>query len=442
LSGNQENDGHPRKRKMLVQMRKYIQRLATALLLVCTGVQADNELEPAGLAVYTETARDIYVAGLLLPAGTGFENILLAPGPKAMEYRIAIRRISSRGFSGTLLLQAELGSGSRAPEQVISAVNKLKKNIKGALLKGDRFVITLSESDATGFYLNDIELLTIDDGSIFDFFFAGWVGESSSAMLQNNLLSGDLKPETLSRYESLAPGDERVATIAEWMAPPPPKPKPKPKPVKKPEPAPVQVAEATEVVAVAAGTVEAASTATAVAATSTTPAPATAAEAASTATAVAATSTTPAPATAAKPEPAPEPAAPEPAPASEIAVVVEEVTPEEPEIDDREYQRQLGEFVTHVMKSIFGRVVYPKRAVSREREGKVDLLVIMDERGKLLDVTVESSSGFQILDIAASKAVRKAAPFPELTRVAREEFLSEDGSNYVLPIPITFKLYN
>jgi protein TonB len=405
---------------MLVQMRKYIQRLATALLLVCTGVQADNELEPAGLAVYTETARDIYVAGLLLPAGTGFENILLAPGPKAMEYRIAIRRISSRGFSGTLLLQAELGSGSRAPEQVISAVNKLKKNIKGALLKGDRFVITLSESDATGFYLNDIELLTIDDGSIFDFFFAGWVGESSSAMLQNNLLSGDLKPETLSRYESLAPGDERVATIAEWMAPPPPKPKPKPKPVKKPEPAPVQVAEATEVVAVAAGTVEAASTATA----------------------VAATSTTPAPATAAKPEPAPEPAAPEPAPASEIAVVVEEVTPEEPEIDDREYQRQLGEFVTHVMKSIFGRVVYPKRAVSREREGKVDLLVIMDERGKLLDVTVESSSGFQILDIAASKAVRKAAPFPELTRVAREEFLSEDGSNYVLPIPITFKLYN
>jgi protein TonB len=405
---------------MLVQMRKYIQRLATALLLVCTGVQADNELEPAGLAVYTETARDIYVAGLLLPAGTGFENILLAPGPKAMEYRIAIRRISSRGFSGTLLLQAELGSGSRAPEQVISAVNKLKKNIKGALLKGDRFVITLSESDATGFYLNDIELLTIDDGSIFDFFFAGWVGESSSAMLQNNLLSGDLKPETLSRYESLAPGDERVATIAEWMAPPPPKPKPKPKPVKKPEPAPVQVAEATEVVAVAAGTVEAASTATA----------------------VAAASTTPAPATAAKPEPAPEPAAPEPAPASEIAVVVEEVTPEEPEIDDREYQRQLGEFVTHVMKSIFGRVVYPKRAVSREREGKVDLLVIMDERGKLLDVTVESSSGFQILDIAASKAVRKAAPFPELTRVAREEFLSEDGSNYVLPIPITFKLYN
>ena len=120
--------------KILVQKQSYLNSLAVALLLVCSGTQARAELEPAGLAVYTDTARDVYVAALLLPPGSRLENIYLAPGPRAMEFRIALRRISSRGFSGMLLLQAELGSGSRAPEQVIAAISKLKNKINMALL--------------------------------------------------------------------------------------------------------------------------------------------------------------------------------------------------------------------------------------------------------------------------------------------------------------------
>jgi TonB family protein len=116
--------------------------------------------------------------------------------------------------------------------------------------------------------------------------------------------------------------------------------------------------------------------------------------------------------------------------------------PDARELDDREYQRQLNEYVSHIMKKVFGKVVYPRRAIQREREGKVELLVYMDENGELLEVSLDSSSGHGILDTAASKAVRKAAPFPELTLVAREEFLSEDGTSYIMPIPITFKLYN
>ena len=94
------------------------------------------------------------------------------------------------------------------------------------------------------------------------------------------------------------------------------------------------------------------------------------------------------------------------------------------------------------MKKVFGKVVYPRRAIQREREGKVELLVSVDENGRLLEVSVDNSSGYDILDTAASKAVRKAAPFPELTLAAREEFLTDDGTSYIMAIPITFKLYN
>ena len=360
---------------------------------------------------------------MLLPAGGSLDNIYLAPGPKAMEYRIATRRISSRGFSGTLLLQAELGSGSRAPEQVIAAIYKLKKNIKSALMQGDRFVIALSENDATSFHLNGVELLSIDDGSIFDFFFAGWVGESSSALLRDALLSGNLDAGTLTRFESLAPSDERLAMVSGWMAPPPPPPVPTPAPKK---PAPVQVAEAP--------TAKAAPITAPLSAAERVAAPVAVVDAATTAVA-----STPTPV----PTPTPAPVATTP-PAEEAMQValVETAATGEVEIDDREYQRQLSEYVTHIMKKIFGKVVYPKRAIKRDRQGKVELLVYLDENGELLEVSLDSSSGYGILDSAASKAVHKAAPFPELTAVAREEFLADNGTSYVMPIPITFKLYN
>jgi TonB family protein len=370
----------------------YLKGLAMALLLVCSGTQASAKLEPVGLAVYTETARDIYVAALLLPPGGRVENIHLAPGPKAMEYRIALRRMSSRGLSGTLLLQAELGSGSRAPEQVIAAVSTLKNSIKSALKLGDRFVIALSADGTTSFAVNSVELLSVDDSSVFDFFLAGWIGTSSSASLRDVLLSGNIDAGTLTQFESLAPTNERVAIVSAWVASPP-TPSSAPAAPAPRKAVPLQLAVA---LVVEAG-----------------------------------------------PETAPLSAA------ERVAAPVTTVKPAKtaanhgaPFVDDREYQRQLREYVTHIMKKVFGKVVYPRRAIQRDRQGKVELLVTVDGDGNLLDVSLDNSSGHDILDSAASKAVRKAAPFPELTMVAKEEFLAEDGTSFTIPIPITFKLDN
>ena len=126
--------------------------------------------------------------------------------------------------------------------------------------------------------------------------------------------------------------------------------------------------------------------------------------------------------------------------AEALRIAAEEAAAKEQQMDDREYQRQLRQYVTQVMRKVFGKVKYPQRAIKYEWQGKVELLATMDENGKLIDVDIDSSSGYKGLDEAATKAVRKAAPFPELTEVARQELAAEDGNSYVMSIPVTFRL--
>ena len=104
---------------MLNKYWKTVRSITLVIALGCGTAVAQENLKPAGMAAYTETARDIYIAALLLPAGTTLDNVYLAPGPKAMEYRISTRRVSSRSFAGTLLIQGEMGSGSRPPEAAV-----------------------------------------------------------------------------------------------------------------------------------------------------------------------------------------------------------------------------------------------------------------------------------------------------------------------------------
>ena len=71
---------------MLLNSSARIRKFALAAMFVSATLEARPTLEPAGLAAYTETARDIYVAGLLLAPDAGLDNIYLAPGPKARSF--------------------------------------------------------------------------------------------------------------------------------------------------------------------------------------------------------------------------------------------------------------------------------------------------------------------------------------------------------------------
>ena len=86
---------------MLTRYKSCLRGMAAVVILLLTsGVKAQDQLETVGMSVYTETARDIYIGALRLPPAAVVQNLMLSPPPKAMEYRIATRRISSRGFSG------------------------------------------------------------------------------------------------------------------------------------------------------------------------------------------------------------------------------------------------------------------------------------------------------------------------------------------------------
>ncbi len=412
---------------MMSDYKRRLGAIATiAILLFSSAPKAQDELETVGLSVYTETARDIYMAGLLLPYGAVMQNLMLAPPPKAMEYRITTRRISSRGFSGTILLQGELGSGGRAPDSAVNALTELKSSMKGSLRQGDRFVIYLNEEDETVFLLNDTELLRVSEGDVFDFFYAGWVGDGAASTFRTPLLAGTIEADMMERFNSLAPSDTRIAAIAAWTqaAPvPAPTPAPAPAPVA-PEPEPV--APAPEPVQVAAA-----------------PAPQPAATPQPAAPEPVAAAAEPAAAPAPAAPVASEPAAPAPeqvAMADMPAEATEQLNNELTKLDDREYQRQLQEYVSKVMRQVFGEVKYPRRAIKYQWEGRVELLARMDESGDLLEVIVDSTSGHTGLDKAAETAVKRAAPFPELSAVAREELVSDEGDSYVMAIPITFTL--
>lgn len=419
---------------MLVQnIKQIIKGIGFSALMLVTPAHAFSELEPAGLGVYTDTARDIYMAGLLMPPAAGLENVDLAPGPKAMEYRIATRRISSRGFSGTLLLQAEFGSGERAPDSVVNVLSDLKASIQGSLLWGDRFVILLTEQEQTVFYLNDRELLSVDDGTIFDFFLSGWVGDSASAILRDSLLAGALDPSLLARFEALGPTDERIATIAQWTLD-----------------SDQAAAEEEQKVAAAAAAEKAASDAAEAAAV----AAAASASVAANTVAVAEAASKPAAATLAvaaaelqddlADDLKEDASVPEASAATVEAAPVQLASLQpiniQPILDDRDYQRQISEYTGTVMRQVFSNVRYPRRAVKYQREGNVDVLAYVSSDGELLDVMLDQSSGYGPLDNAALTAVKKAAPFPQLNNAAQEEYMTEEGDRFVMAIPVKFIL--
>ncbi len=417
---------------MLLHSRTVTCALAALLLLTCRAAIPAENLQVAGLAVYTDTARDIYIAGLLTPDGSLPADVTSISPPASMEYHIATRRISDRGLSGTILLQAEVGGGKRANDAVIDGLEQLKKRMKGALRNGDQFEVALTGDNKTQFNLNGVELLSLDSPEVFYFLLQGWVGDSASALMRDSLLSGSLDPSVRTRYESLIPLQDRVDAIAQWnSAPPveePAKPEPKvaaaPKPEPKPEPAAAAKPEA-EVASAPAAESE----------------PAAAAEAAGTAALASTTAPETAPAPIATPEP--EPVVSE---AAETVAMVTQPAAEDPDawvddLDDREYQRLLNDYIASVMVKVFKSVKYPKRAVKKNLEGQVEMLARVDSSGKLLSVDLEQSSGHNILDEAALEAIDRAAPFPALTPVAKAEFLADDGGDsYYMLIPVKFKL--
>jgi len=122
----------------------------------------------------------------------------------------------------------------------------------------------------------------------------------------------------------------------------------------------------------------------------------------------------------------PPPPPPAPAPAAAPAPIA---PPPAPAIDDTAAR---ASYIRGLSAAVAKQKRYPRLAQQRGWQGEVILHVVVDASGRLLDVSVERSSGFEALDREALEMVRRAAPFPFANGMKKEDVS--------MSLPVVFRL--
>jgi protein TonB len=73
--------------------------------------------------------------------------------------------------------------------------------------------------------------------------------------------------------------------------------------------------------------------------------------------------------------------------------------------------------------------IYPRAARKKKMEGRVIILLHLNLKGEPLNIIIEQSSGYPLLDRSAIKSIKKVMPFPHNT-----------GKEIKIKIPIHYKL--
>ncbi|MFK7977997.1 MAG: TonB family protein [Halioglobus sp.] len=108
----------------------------------------------------------------------------------------------------------------------------------------------------------------------------------------------------------------------------------------------------------------------------------------------------------------------------------------------KEYSQRLSTFHNDLVAKVYREIKYPKRAVRRSLEGRLELDITLRKSGELVAVAVAQTSGHKLLDEAAVEAAEAAmAPgrLESLDVVAVAEFGTRDG-RVVVPVPVNFQL--
>ena len=98
-----------------------------------------------------------------------------------------------------------------------------------------------------------------------------------------------------------------------------------------------------------------------------------------------------------------------------------------------DFKEVWGLYTHSIQLKIAQAKTYPPLARERKQQGKAFLSFKLDRDGKILELSIENSSGHKILDHAAIKAIKDAAPFPTIPASLNKNYAS-------LKIPISFIL--
>ncbi len=92
-----------------------------------------------------------------------------------------------------------------------------------------------------------------------------------------------------------------------------------------------------------------------------------------------------------------------------------------------------NEYTSSIQLSIAKAKTYPPTARDNNQQGKAFLSFKLSKDGRVLDLVVVNSSGHEILDQAAIKAIKDAAPYPHIPEKLNKKYA-------LLKIPISFVL--
>ncbi len=127
--------------------------------------------------------------------------------------------------------------------------------------------------------------------------------------------------------------------------------------------------------------------------------------------------------------PAPQPAPAEPQLAAKLDTPAPSIREPRPSLDVAAL-KAYGEMLA---QAIGKRKDYPRLARMRNWQGTTELKLQIGSDGKLHDVVVGHSSGFEMLDAAAIRMVQESVPLPDVPETLR-------GRELTMTVPVVFKL--
>jgi TonB family protein len=375
------------------------------LLIFSSATQAELQLN--GSAIYQDLGKQQFVAALFVEnLSNNANSIQLQQSAKRMEVRI-INDYSKRRWLNLWMQRISINNDRESFSGSAQEVIDIMHAPKAAPKRGDVIEYLFDSDQGTSVRFNGTELIANYPPEVFNILLRTWIGPiPPSTAFKDQLLGSSIDMDADELLTDIQPQSSRVALAASWMAPPP-------------EAAVEQTTSATDT--------DISETETELPAAET----------------LASEQPDAVPEGDLKPDALAAGAEPSIADIEQVAentgvevdTQADNAEPQEEEIADFNVSEALAQrdYTPLVVAQIYKAIRYPNRAADKNQQGTVRIGVTIDRSGELISAVTTQESRYRLLNQAALKAVKKAAPFPQLP----EEMKAD---SFEVNLPITFRL--
>lgn len=377
-------------------------------LILISSAAAKAELQLNGSAIYEDLGKQQFVAALFVEdLSSNANSIQLQQSPKRMEVRI-INDYSKRRWLNLWMQSISINNDRESFSGSAQEVIDIMRAPRSAPKRGDVIEYLFDPDQGTSVRFNGTELITNYPPEVFNILLRTWIGPiPPSTAFKDQLLGNSIDMDADELLTDIQPQSSRVALAASWMAP---------------APELIALEPVADEATTAADTPEAEPQLAA--------AESIAADPESTAAATDQAETLE----------GPEQIAAETEQIADnedtnLAATADTGEEQEEEIVDFNVSETLAQrdYTPLVVAQIYKAIRYPNRAADKNQQGTVRIGVTIDRSGDLISAVITQESRYRLLNQAAHKAVKKAAPFPQLPEEMKVD-------SFEVNLPITFRL--